>query len=167
MCFHDAGANWGYSLKRILVCLTIALAISALCLFAWPSANLQYFAAIVLQLVAGIAFLVVLIFTLRPILRNGPTASRLGWLLLAVGGILGALLIYTGTRRAEWPLLYAHIAACLTGCAFLFSGWAAELGFLAGGFPAGLLRGALCLAVAALIAAESLKIPHKTACFGC
>jgi tetratricopeptide (TPR) repeat protein len=140
-------------LKRTLVCLTIALAISALYLFAWPSANLPYFAAIVLHLVAGIAFLVVLIFTLRPILRNGPTASRLGWLLLAVGGILGALLIYTGTRRAEWPLLYAHIGACLAGCAFLFSGWAAKRGFLAGGLPAGLLRGALCLAVAALIAA--------------
>jgi hypothetical protein len=167
VCFHDAGANWGFSLKRTLVCLTIALAISALYLFAWPSANLQYFAAIVRHLVAGIAFLVVLIFTLRPILRNGPTASRLGWLLLAVGGILGALLIYTGARRAEWPLLYAHIAASLAGCAFLFSGWAAELGFLAGGLPAGLPRGALCLAVAAPIAAESLKMLHKTACFGC
>jgi tetratricopeptide (TPR) repeat protein len=153
VCFHDAGANWGFSLKRTLVCLTIALAISALYLFAWPSANLPYFAAVVLHLVAGIAFLLVLIFTLRPILRNGPTASRPGWLLLAVGGILGALLIYTGTRRAEWPLLYAHIGACLAGCAFLFSGWAAKRGFLAGGLPAGLLRGVLCLAVAALIAA--------------
>jgi Flp pilus assembly protein TadD len=139
------------SLKRTLVYLTITLGISALYLFAWPSANLPYFAAIVLHLLAGVAFLGVLIFTSRTILRNGPTISRLGWLILALGGILGALLIYTGTRRAEWPLLYAHIGACLVGGAFLVSGRMSKRDFLAGSLLAGLLRSALCLAVAALI----------------
>ena len=139
-------------MKRILTYLTITLVISALYLFAWPAANLPYFAAIIVHLLAGIALLVVLIFTLRPILREGPSASRLGWLLLALGGILGALLIYTGTRRAEWPLLYAHIGACVAGCALLVSGWASKRGFLASGVPAGLVRSALCLAVVALIA---------------
>ncbi|MFZ3215620.1 MAG: tetratricopeptide repeat protein [Candidatus Acidiferrales bacterium] len=139
-------------MKRILVLLTAALALTALYLFAWPSANLPYFAALVLHLLAGIAFLFVLIFTLRPILRNGPSLARVGWLLLALGGVLGAILIYTGTRRAEWPLLYAHIAACVTGGALLISSWAGKRRLLAGGVAAGLLRSALCLAVAALIA---------------
>jgi tetratricopeptide (TPR) repeat protein len=132
--------------------LTITLGLTALYLFAWPSANLAYFAAIVLHLLAGVAFLGVLIFASRTILRNGPTISRLGWLILALGGILGASLIYTGTRRAEWPLLYAHIGACLVGGAFLVSGWVSKRYFLAGSLLAGLLRSALCLTVVALIA---------------
>ena len=139
-------------MKRALIFLTSFLAITAVYLFAWPVANVWYFAAIVLHLLAGIAFLVVFIFALRPILRDRPVVARLGWLLLALGGALGAALILTGTRRAEWPLVYAHISACVAGCAFLVSAWASKRGFLANGFAAGILRSALCLVAAALIA---------------
>jgi tetratricopeptide (TPR) repeat protein len=140
-------------MKRLIHILLIALVLTAAYVYAWPSANMPYFGAIILHLLAGVAFLALLIFTLRPILREGPTASRLGWLLLAVGGILGALLISTGTRRAEWPLLYAHISACVAGCALLVSGWACRRGFLAGSFPSGIIRSAVCLVAAALITA--------------
>jgi Tfp pilus assembly protein PilF len=139
-------------MKRLTYVLLAVLVLTATYVFAWPSANVPYFAAIILHLLAGVALLAVLIFALRPILRQGPAASRLGWLLLALGGILGAVLIYTGTRRAEWPLLYAHIAACVAGCALLVSGWACKRGLLAGGFPSGIVRSAICLVVAGLIA---------------
>ena len=140
-------------MKRLIHILLIVLVLTAAYVYAWPSANVPYFGAIILHLLAGVAFLALLIFTLRPILREGPTASRVGWLLLAVGGILGALLIYTGTRRAEWPLLCAHIGACVAGCALLVSGWGCKRGILAGPFPAGIVRSALCLVAAALITA--------------
>ncbi|MGB8836287.1 MAG: tetratricopeptide repeat protein [Candidatus Acidiferrales bacterium] len=140
-------------MKRLTYLMLGALVVTAAYVYAWPSANVPYFGAIILHLLAGIAFLVLLIFTLRPILREGATVSRLGWPVLALGGILGAILIYTGARRADWPLLYAHIGACVAGCALLFSGWSGKRGFLAGGVPAGILRSALCLAVAALITA--------------
>jgi tetratricopeptide (TPR) repeat protein len=140
-------------MKRLTNILLIVLVSTAAYVYAWPSANVPYFGAIILHLFGGLAFLALLIFTMRPILREGPTASRLGWLLLALGGILGALLIYTGTRRAEWPLLYAHIGVCVAGCALLVAGWGCRRGFLAGSFPAGIIRSALCLVVAALITA--------------
>jgi Flp pilus assembly protein TadD len=140
-------------MKRLTNILLIVLVLTAAYVLAWPSANVPYFGAIILHLLAGVAFLGLLIFTLRPILRQGPTTSRLGWLLLALGAILGAVLIYTGTRRADRPLLYAHIGACVAGCALLVSGWACKRRFLAGGFPSGLIRTALCLILAALITA--------------
>ena len=139
-------------MRRALLFLTAILAITALYLFAWPAANVPYFAALVVHLLTGIAFLVVFVVALRPILRDRPAVSRAGWGLLALGGLLGVALIFTGTRRADWPLLYAHIGACVAGCAFLVSGWACKRGFLAGPFPAGIIRCTLCLAVAALIA---------------
>ena len=140
-------------MKRLTSILLAVLIATAAYVYAWPSANVPYFGAIILHVLVGIAFLTLLIFTLRPILREGATVSRLGWLLLALGGILGAILIYTGTRRVDWPLLCVHIGACVAGCALLFSGWAGKRGFLAGGIPAGVARSAICLAVAGLITA--------------
>jgi Flp pilus assembly protein TadD len=139
-------------LRRFVTFLTVTLAITALYIFAWPSASVAYFAGVILHVLAGLVLLGVLAFVLRPILREGFTASRIGWLLLAAGGVLGAILIYTGTRRADWPLVYAHIGTCLTGCALLISGWLYKRGILAHGFLAGLLRSALCVAAMALIA---------------
>jgi len=138
-------------MRRLTYVLLVLLVLTAAYVYAWPSASVPYFGAVILHLLAGIAFLVLLLFTLLPILRQGPTAARLGWLLLAVGGVLGAILIYTGTRRVDWPLLCAHIGSCVTGCALLVSGWACRRGFLAGPFPSGIIRSAICLVVAVLI----------------
>src|ERR1700735_1394153 len=139
-------------MKRLVhLCLAL-LFLPAPCLYAWPSANVPYFAALFLHLLTGIAFLILLTFGLLPILRSSSTASRIGWILLAFGGVLGIVLVFTGTRRAEWPLLYIHIGACVTGGAMLFSGWAGRRGWLANGIPAGVVRSAICVIAAALIA---------------
>src|SRR6202020_1020902 len=135
-------------MKRLVhVCLAI-LFLTAAYVYAWPSANVPYFAAIVLHLFTGIAFLILLTFVLLPILRISSITSRIGWILLAFGGVLGIVLVFTGTRRAEWPLLYIHIGACVAGGAMLFSGWAAKRGWLTGGTPAGILRSSICLLTA-------------------
>ena len=139
-------------MKRLIhVCLAI-LFLTAAYVYAWPSANVPYFAAIIIHLLTGIAFLILLSLGLLPILRNAPVASRIGWILLAFGGLLGIVLIFTGTRRAEWPLLYIHITACVAGGAMLASAWASKRGWLAGGLASGVVRSAICLVAATLIA---------------
>jgi len=140
-------------MKRLIHLSLAILFLTAAYVYAWPSANVPYFAAIVIHLVTGIIFLILLTIGLLPILRNSPLASRIGWILLALGGVLGVILVFTGTRRAEWPLLYIHIGACVAGGAMLFSGWAGKRGWLASGVPAGVLRSAFCVIAAALIAA--------------
>jgi Flp pilus assembly protein TadD len=139
-------------MKRLIHLSLAILFLTAAYVYAWPSANVPYFAAIVIHLVTGIIFLILLTFGLSPILRHSPVASRIGWILLAFGGVLGIVLVFTGTRRAEWPLLYIHIGACVTGGAMLFSGWAGRRGWLANGIPAGVVRSAICVIAAALIA---------------
>ena len=144
--------GFGPRMKRLVdICLAL-LFLTAVYVYAWPSANVPYFGAIVMHLIAGIAFLILLTARLLPILRNSSIASRIGWILLAFGGVLGIVLVFTGTRRAEWPLLYVHIGACVAGGAMLLSGWIAKRGWLASGMPAGILRSAICLLSVALIA---------------
>src|ERR1700722_16385353 len=110
--------------RRVSAILLAVLFATAVYLFAWPSANIPYFGAVVLHLLAGITLLIFLIFALRGILRG---ASPTSW----IGGVLGAVLIKTGTRRDEWTLLYTHIGACVAGGALLASAWAGNRGFLA------------------------------------
>ena len=98
-------------MKRALIFLTSFLAITAVYLFAWPvGERLVLRARLSLHLLAGIAFLVVLIFTLRPILAGGARQlSRLGWLLLALGGILGAVVdLYRHAARGMATAVRAH-----------------------------------------------------------
>lgn len=137
-------------MKRLInICLAI-LFLTAAYVYAWPSANVPYFGAIIFHVLAGIIFLILLSIGLLPILRNAPVPSRIGWILLAFGGALGIVLIFTGTRRVEWPLLYVHIGACAAGGAMLASGWAGKRGWLAGSFASGTIRSTICLVIAGL-----------------
>jgi tetratricopeptide (TPR) repeat protein len=138
--------------SRLIFLVLLVQFLTAAYLFVWPSANIAYFAGVVLHLVAGIVFLIALAFALRSILRDTTLTARAGWILLAIGGVLGAVLIYTGTRRGEWTLLYLHIGACLAGGALLASAWAAKRGFLAIGSGAAALRNFSFLIVATLVA---------------
>ena len=140
-------------MKRAASILLAVLFLTAAYVFAWPSANLLYFGAIILHLLAGVAFLVALVFTLRGILRRPAELSQAGWILLLIGGMLGAALIFTGTRRNEWPLLYAHIGLCVAGGAFLAASWAGRRGFLAGGAPTAAVRAVVFLLAGAGIVA--------------
>ena len=137
--------------SRLIFLLLLVQFFTAAYLFSWPSANIAYFAGVMLHLAAGIVFLITLAFALRSIFRDKTPTACTGWILLAIGGVLGAILVYTGTRRGDWPLLYVHIGACLTGGTLLASAWAAKRGFLAGGSGAARLRTLAFLMVAAMI----------------
>src|ERR1700733_6226951 len=139
------------AMNRLIVILLALLFVTAAYLFVWPAANVPYFAAVILHLLAGIALLIFLAFALRGILRGASMTSRTGWILIAIGGVLGAVLVKTGTRRDEWSLLYTHIGACAAGGALLASAWAGKHGFLARRRTAGLVRSASFLLAVGLL----------------
>jgi Flp pilus assembly protein TadD len=137
--------------KRFRLALLVTLFVTAAYVFAWPAANVPYFAAVLLHLAAGIVFVIGVAFFLRSILHDASPAQRIAWILLAFGGVLGIVLIFTGTRKGDWPLLFVHIGACVVGGALLVSAWAGRRGFMVGSYLTGAFRGALFVIVAALI----------------
>ena len=88
-------------------------------LFAWPSPNVPYFAAVILHLGGGLAFFLALGMGLRRILREGSRLTSAAWLLLLACGVVGLILIYTGTPHTRWNILWAHIVAGVAGGALL------------------------------------------------
>ncbi len=140
-------------MRRLARILLAALFLSAAYLFAWPSATVPYFGAVVLHLIAGAVFLFTLIFVFRIIWQEGSLLSRIGWLLLVFGGIAGAVLVYTGTPHSKWGLLYGHIAACVAGGALLLSDWVGKRWVPRGDNLAAAVRAAVFLAAAGLVTA--------------
>jgi Flp pilus assembly protein TadD len=98
-----------------------ALTLLAVYLYAWPAANLFYAAAVLFHVGLGIVFCVAGLFLLREAMR-GPGIVKVGALVLAVGAVLGLALIYTGTSRLHWNLVYAHIAVS-TVAVVLLGAW--------------------------------------------
>jgi tetratricopeptide (TPR) repeat protein len=143
----------GCVLRRILGYLAAALAASALILYSWPAPTIFYEGIVLLHLLLGVALLLITIPYILSLVRQGTVAERIGWIVLLVGGGLGAAIIYTGARRREWDLLYSHILISILACAILAFVVAGRRGWLAASPAKSALRLALCLAVAAGIAA--------------
>ncbi len=88
-----------------------------------------YALVVLLHAVLGIATTVVLILLLYPLLRDSAIGSRLGWILLAGGAVLGCMLVKTGALRSESHLFFLHILLSLAGVGILFAEWASRLGW--------------------------------------
>src|SRR5271166_4563242 len=138
---------------RLLSWLMVFLAISAGYLYTFPQANIFYAAVVLLHAAGGALATILLLPSLLRLLRTGSLAARAGWLLIAAGGVVGVILIKTGTPRTEWNKLYLHIVISLVGVGLLVAGW---LNRRAGqriadkpAIGAAALRVALCLAVVA------------------
>ncbi len=129
----------------------IALAASAVYLYGFPSANLPYIAVVLFHLVAGIFLTVLLLPFLWKLLRTSAPSARVGWLLLAVGAVIGVALIFTGTPLDMKWLLYAHILASVLGATFLAGSWLASRGWLGvSGAQIALRSAALAIVVAGI-----------------
>src|SRR6202521_194388 len=140
-------------LSRALPGLLVVLFVSAVYLYAFPQPNVFYAAVVLLHVVAGgITALLLTVFLFR-LLRNASTASRLGWVLVAVGAIAGLVLIKTGTPRTEWNLLYAHMLLSLAGVGIVFAEWAGKRGWRAQGIGDAIIRCAICLVLVAGLSA--------------
>ena len=109
----------GNSANRLLPLLIGFLALSAIYLYAFPQANLLYPAIVLLHTVAGVAASILLVLWLVRRWRESQPLLRAGILLLSLGAILGLALIYTGTLRTEWPLVYAHLGVSFLGAGLM------------------------------------------------
>jgi tetratricopeptide (TPR) repeat protein len=110
-------------MARSVALLIFLLVISALWLYAFPAANLVYVAIVILHVGVGVVALFALIPRLVAALRGRSFAASAGWLLMAVAGLLGVVLMFTGTPRSEWKLLSSHIFLAAIASVLLFANW--------------------------------------------
>jgi tetratricopeptide (TPR) repeat protein len=139
-------------LRRVLTYLVVALAFTALLLYAWPTPTIFYEVILAAHIALGILLLIFAILSLLRLLREGTATDRIGWIILLLGGLLGATIIYTGARRQEWPLVFSHIAISVFACAILFSAAAGRRGWLSPTTAKSALRTALSILLFAGIA---------------
>ena len=108
-----------WSIPRVLTALFAFLIVSAAYLFTFPQPNIFYAVVVLLHAVIGVVASIWLAILLYRLLRQSTALSRVGWVLLSVGAILGLALIKIGTPRADWNWLYAHIVLSLAGAGIL------------------------------------------------
>jgi tetratricopeptide (TPR) repeat protein len=87
-------------------------ALTAIYLYAFPSATIPYLAMVMGHVAAGFILAVLLIVT-RP--------RSAGWIVTAVGALLGIVLTWTGASRPFAALLYTHIAISALGLIILLA----------------------------------------------
>src|SRR5260370_40829587 len=99
--------------KRWLSRFLILLALTAAYLYGFPSATLSYAGVDLLHVAVGVLVFLLLLALLVPLVWTGTILARLGWIFLAVGTILGIVLIRIATPHRLWDWLYAHIVLCI------------------------------------------------------
>ena len=99
------------------------LFVSAIYLYAFPQANLIYPAVVLAHAGLGLLALIGIFWQVLRNLRRQNWLAAAAWLVLAVGALVGAALIYTGTSRPELRLLHIHILASLAGGVLLLALW--------------------------------------------
>ena len=141
-------------LSRTLSWLIVFLALSAAYLYSFPQPNIPYAGVVLLHALGGVIAAALLAPALARLLQTGSISSRLGWLLIAGGALLGLVLIKTGTPRSEWNKLYLHIVLSMAGVGLLLAGWLGTRTRSGNRLPSALLalaRAAVCLAVLAAL----------------
>jgi len=141
----------GLTEGRALTWLLTLLSASAAYLYTFPQPDVFYAGVVLLHALAGVFAALLLLLFLSRRLRSCNLASRLGWILLTAGALVGLILIKTGTPRSQWNLMYVHIALSLAGLGVLFVEWAGQRGWLLRGTYASLLRYGICFAALALL----------------
>jgi len=119
-------------IKRWLSRILVALTLSAVYLYGYPSATISYFVVDLFHVALGIALTLLLFFYAVRLLRYESFLTCVGWTSLAAGALLGIVLIKIGTPLRLKAWLYAHIALCLLGTLFLLTSWLDSKGWLGG-----------------------------------
>src|SRR5260370_8588343 len=97
-------------MSRWRFALLLLLTLSAIYLYAYPTATITYGGGVLLHAGLGILLAILLIPILRQVFRDCSLEIRLGWLLIAAGTLLGLGLIKIGTPNRFRLWLYLHIA---------------------------------------------------------
>jgi Tfp pilus assembly protein PilF len=140
-------------MKRWRSLSVLALTLSAVYLYNFPSATIVYGVFVLLHTGVGVVFAFLLLPFLLKLFRTETLLARWGWLLLAAGTALGIALIYLGTPNRLKLWLYAHILSCVVGVLLLAASRMAALGWLGSSAPQRALRFATLLLLTAGIAA--------------
>ena len=128
------------------------LVVSATYLYAFPQANVLYAGVVLLHAFAGVVASVVLLLWLVRSWRKGGPLVGLGIVLLFLGALPGLALIYTGTLRTEWPLVYVHLGLSFLGVGLIAAARIAGARVDDRGWRHAALRVAAVLAVLAVLA---------------
>jgi tetratricopeptide (TPR) repeat protein len=147
--------NRFWNLNRWQSLSVVLLTVTAIFLYAYPTATIFYFAAVVLHTGLGVLVALALLFFLFTGLKREPQLARLGWVFLAGGAALGIALIRLGTAHRMRVWLYLHIGLCSVAVVFLAASWLATRGLLGVSQLQRSLRFAFLLFVLAAIAAGS------------
>ena len=113
--------------------LLLALTLSAIYLYAFPTATVIYGGGVLLHAGAGIVLAILLFPILRDVFRNSSLEIRFAWLLVAAGTLLGLALLKIGTANRFRFWLYLHIALCAAGVLLLVRSWLAKKQWLGRG----------------------------------
>jgi len=113
--------------------LLFLLTLSAVYLYAYPTATIMYGGGVLVHTGAGIVLALLLIPILRQVFRDCPLEIRFGWLLIAAGTLLGLVLIKIGTPNRFHLWLYLHIALCAAGVLLVATSWLTRRGWLGKG----------------------------------
>ena len=103
------------SFRKFTVSLVALLLISAVYLYAFPAPTLLYAAAVLLHAGGGLVAIFCLIRYCLRYLGQASWMAKLGWIALALGGLIGGALVYFGTTRQNTKWLYLHIGLCVAG----------------------------------------------------
>src|SRR4030095_13344410 len=109
-------------MSRVKTFGIVALTLSGIYLYTFPSANIPYFVIELAHIAGGMIFALILMLSLGA-LRQTPPSMKLGWISLAIGTALGIALTFTGAKRPLAPLLYCPIFLCAAGVLFLIAGY--------------------------------------------
>src|SRR5262244_3369688 len=101
-------------MSRTRSIVLVFTALSAVYLYAFPSATIPYLTLILGHVAAGFVLAAFLI----PVLIR---SRSIGWIVTAAGAGLGILLVFTGGSRPFAPLLYGHIGVSMLGIILLLA----------------------------------------------
>jgi Flp pilus assembly protein TadD len=135
--------------------LLLVLSLSAIYLFAFPSATIIDGCGVLLHVGAGILLAVLLIPILGRVFRDSPLEIRFGWLLITAGTLLGLVLIKIGTPNRFRLWLFLHIAMCALGVLLVATSWITRRGWFGKGFAGAAVSFAVCALLFTGIAAGS------------
>src|SRR6516162_6920913 len=131
------------------------LVVTAIYLYALPSATIFYAGTVFLHAGLGLlATIGILIFLFRGLSKEA-ALTRFGWIVFAAGALLGVALIRLGTPHRLKAWLYAHIALCTLAVILLAVSWMTKRGWVGARFLKQSAALALILTASAGIAAGS------------
>src|SRR5258708_19379381 len=97
------------SFRKFTIGLVGMLFLSAVFLYAFPAPTLFYAAVVLLHAGAGLVAIFCLIrFCLR-CLRQATLTAKLGWIVLALGGLVGVALVYVAPPPPNQKGPYFHL----------------------------------------------------------